>query len=487
MRNSVGAHLSVATAGVLLVVSVALVVGLASYELRRGLASKRTAATMVTDLFTASVSPGVVFGDRDAITAEVANLCRTEAVLGASVLLADEHGDAVLCGSAAQDLASAHAPGVEVTDERMIVTRRILGRDSQPVGLARVAFSLAPEKHAQAETRRTLALGGFLVMVLTGAMLTVLTRRRVVGPLLRLVSVARRIELGDLGARADGRGRDELGTLARAFNSMGDAIAQRDWALREELQVAADLQVSILPRHGSFAGIEVSAIMQPATEVGGDYYDIIPTKDGCWIGIGDVSGHGLGAGVIMLMLQASIAALVRSQPRISPVDVVCTVNGVLFENIRVRMGRRDHATLSVVRYDSDGTLRFAGAHEDILVFRAATGAVESVETPGTWVGAIRDVRHAMTESRLNLSPGDVVVFYTDGITEAMRGTEQFGLERLIDVVSLAARGPIAELPSAVTDAVRAWTSVLADDVSLVALRCTAVDGLANEKSEETRN
>ncbi len=66
------------------------------------------------------------------------------------------------------------------------------------------------------------------------------------------------------------------------------------------------MQTSILPRKFAVPGLEISAKMIPASEVGGDYYDVIPVDDGCWIAIGDVSGHGLDAGLVMLMLQSSI-------------------------------------------------------------------------------------------------------------------------------------------------------------------------------------
>src|SRR5262249_53241849 len=157
-------------------------------------------------------------------------------------------------------------------------------------------------------------------------------------------------------------------------------------------------------------------------------------------------------------------------PDASPASIETMVNGIVYENVRSRMGRRDHATLSVLRYQRDGRLSFAGAHEDILVHRASTGDVEVVETPGTWIGAVKDIASATTETRIVLDPGDVVVLYTDGVTEARREGAQFGLDRLIDVVRASAASPVAAIRDAVTGAVAAWAPSPDDDVSVVVLR-----------------
>lgn len=467
MKLSVGTQLAIVTVSVLLVVTSALVVGLASEERQRAIEGKQAAATMLTELFAASVSAGVVFADDDAVKAVLENLRHTEDVVGGAVFAPSSGTPAGSFGEVPPPNAT---PGVELEGSRLVVTRAILDNDGNVVGWARVAFSLARENATVARTERDLAIGGAIVMVVTAALLIGLARQRVVQPLMTLVAAAKQIERGDLTERAPERGDAEIATLARAFNNMGEAIAERERQLKAELQVAADLQISILPKDTQVEGVEMSAMMKPATEVGGDYYDIIPTQDGCWLGIGDVSGHGLGAGVIMLMIQSAVSALVAAKPNVSPVEVECAVNRVLYENIRQRMGRRDHATLSILRYRNDGTVRFAGAHEELIVYRAATETVETFETPGTWVGAKKDVSSATTESMLALGPGDVLVLYTDGVTEAMRDGVQFGFDRLLETVRCAAKGSASSVRDAVTSAVSAWTAAPADDVSVVVLR-----------------
>jgi sigma-B regulation protein RsbU (phosphoserine phosphatase) len=164
-------------------------------------------------------------------------------------------------------------------------------------------------------------------------------------------------------------------------------------------------------------GLEIAATMLPATEVGGDYYDVLPTPRGCWIGIGDVAGHGLRPGLVMMMLQSIVSALVRSNPESAPRDVLRVVNAVLYENVRERLGQDEHATLSLIRYRESGELLFAGAHEDMLVLRADSGQVEAVPTLGTWVGATKDIDEATQDTRYCLRDGDVLLLYTDLMRE----------------------------------------------------------------------
>lgn len=495
MKLSVGTQLAIVTVAVLLAVTTLLVWVLAAEERRQTLEHKRAAATTVTDLFAASAAAGVVFKDEDAVRAMLDNLHATDDVVAAAVFELPPPGDPApanrgrLIGSFGQAIDFKATRGAvfegDPGHERLLVTQQIVDSDHKAVGVVRIAFSLEHEYASAAQTQWNLALGGLFVMLVTAGLLIGFARVRLVRPLMNLVQTAKHIEEGELlKSRAPETGNVEVATLARALNSMGDAIADRERQLRGELQVAADLQISILPKLERSIGMEperedrMAAIMKPATEVGGDYYDIIKVPDGYWLGIGDVSGHGLGAGVIMLMIQSAVAALVAARPDITPCEVECAVNRVLYENIRTRMGRRDHATLSILRYHDDGRVRFAGAHEDIIVYRAASGTVETFETPGTWVGAKKDVTSATVESTLQLAPNDVMVLYTDGITEAKRSGarqgEQFGIDRLTEAVRRAAssRASPSGVCDAIAEAVNQWTdkSEPFDDVSIVVMK-----------------
>jgi hypothetical protein len=159
---------------------------------------------------------------------------------------------------------------------------------------------------------------------------------------------------------------------------------------QSELSIARQVQTSILPRNLKVEGLDVSARMLPAEDVGGDYYDVLPTPGGCWIAVGDVSGHGLKAGLVTLMLQSAMATLSRARPNASPSEVLPFINEMLYENIRERQSDDHHVTLSLLRYDANGQFEIAGAHEDLIVFQAATRKCVVLPTSGTWLGAIPD-------------------------------------------------------------------------------------------------
>jgi phosphoserine phosphatase RsbU/P len=284
-------------------------------------------------------------------------------------------------------------------------------------------------------------------------------RRRVVYELLReLVSAAL-------------HGAELMRRVAHEAAAREKAEKQR---LESELAIATRIQTSILPRDLSVRGLEIAATMLPATEVGGDYYDVLPTPHGCWIGIGDVAGHGLRPGLVMMMLQSVVSALVRSNPEAAPRDVLRVVNGVLYENVRERLRQDEHATLSLISYREDGELVFAGAHEDMLILRAESGKVELVPTLGTWVGATKDIDEATVNSRCRLREGDVLLLYTDGVIEAQNGAgEQFGVERLAHELQRLGQAPAAEIRDKLAAAVTEFMSVQHDDIALLVARYRA--------------
>lgn len=241
--------------------------------------------------------------------------------------------------------------------------------------------------------------------------------------------------------------------------------------LAEELEIAQCIQASLLPREVQVARLEIAAVMQPCAEMGGDYYDIRRLEDGCWIGIGDVAGHGVSAGLVMLMVQCLAAALTGTIASASPSQVLARMNTVLFDNIRTRMGSDEHITATLLRFYSDGRVVFAGAHEDIVVLRASTGRCERIETYGTWLGVVPHIDGQNPDAELRLSPGDTLLLYTDGLTEARNAAgEQFGLERVCAALERAEEGSAADLLGALLASLRGFTRTIADDVTALVLR-----------------
>jgi serine phosphatase RsbU (regulator of sigma subunit) len=261
---------------------------------------------------------------------------------------------------------------------------------------------------------------------------------------------------------------DEIGQLARAFNAMASIVAARQERLEGEMELARRIQTSILPRDLDVEGLEIAVRMLPASEVGGDYYDVRPIEGGCWFGIGDVAGHGLDAGLIMLMVQSSVAGLAHDA---SPSQVLAKVNEVVFDNVHERLRKHEHTTLTLVRYHADGRIVFAGAHEEIILVRARDGRAECVATSGPWVGLTSRIEDYVVDAECTLEDGDLMVLYTDGVTEAADASgRMFGTERLCAELESVHEQPVERIRDAVFDAVARWMHEQRDDVTVLVAR-----------------
>ncbi len=313
--------------------------------------------------------------------------------------------------------------------------------------VGRIAMVVSTERLATGENLRQRILLIIGLGCVGGLMLALSFVRFYIGPLIRVTEGA-------------------LATVERTAFEL--AAKQR---LEKELEIGARIQTCLLPRSVEIDGLEVAARMQPASEVGGDYYDFFAVARGGWIGIGDVAGHGLSSGLIMLMVQSSVASLCRKHPNASPREVVITLNNVLYDNIRHRLGNDEHVTFTLMRYFDDGRIAFAGAHEELLLCRAEDGKCRLVETPGTWLGAMKDVSRFTDDSHLQLREGDLLVLYTDGITEAMNESkEQFGLERLSALIEAAKDHPVEAIVERVFSEVRRHAREQDDDWTLLVMR-----------------
>jgi sigma-B regulation protein RsbU (phosphoserine phosphatase) len=245
-------------------------------------------------------------------------------------------------------------------------------------------------------------------------------------------------------------------------------------AARQENEIASRVQESILPGEVDVEGLAISAVMLPAEVVGGDYYDIIPVEDGCWLAIGDVAGHGLAAGFVMLMIQSAVQSLVRLSPRARPRELVCALNSAMYENIQKRMKRDEHATFCLVRYSPDGSLVFAGAHENILICRE-DGHCDSIAPVGVWLGLMEDISAVTTDTSTHLGPGDVMLLFSDGVIEAADGEgRRFGLDRLRALLVANRERSPQDVRTALMNAVLGWAARPQDDVTLLVVRCHAV-------------
>lgn len=330
--------------------------------------------------------------------------------------------------------------------------------------------------------------------------------RRLISPIEELVEGAEAIAQGQLDLEVKVRSKDEVGVLASAFNHMSHQlkqsfhtleakVAQRTAQLQQanqeiislnerlkaenirmsaELEVTRQLQKMILPKEEELSQIselDIAGFMEPADEVGGDYYDILQQNGNVRISIGDVTGHGLESGVLAIMVQTSLRTLMAHNET-DPVKVLNTLNRTIYDNIQ-RMNSDKNLTLSLLDY-RDGILSFSGQHEEIVVVRAS-GEVERIDTIdlGFPIGLEENISDFVSSAQLRLHLGDIVVLYTDGITEAENmNKKHYSLERLIEVVKMNGKRSAKEIRQNVIDDVRQHIGrqKVYDDITLVVLK-----------------
>jgi sigma-B regulation protein RsbU (phosphoserine phosphatase) len=353
---------------------------------------------------------------------------------------------------------------------------------------------------------RNLALITFLITLPIAVSIGWWLARRLTSPIAELVVVAEAIAQGQLEQTVKVYSKDEVGTLANAFNHMSHQlkesfdtleakVAKRTTELAQanqeisglnqrlrsenirmgaELEVTRRLQMMILPKQQeleSIEGLEIAGFMEPADEVGGDYYDVLQKNGLVKISIGDVTGHGLESGVIMLMAQTAVRTLQESN-QTDPVQFLDILNNTIYKNIQ-RINPAKSLTLALLDY-ADGILSLSGQHEEVIVVRSG-GKVERIDTMnlGFPIGLDEEIADFIASEQIQINSGDVVILYTDGITEAFDiNRQQYGIERLCEVASRNCSLSVEGIRQAVIDDVRQHigSQKVFDDITLVVLK-----------------
>lgn len=237
-----------------------------------------------------------------------------------------------------------------------------------------------------------------------------------------------------------------------------------------EMELARDIQMSLLPPQPQLRGYEIAASMEPAQEVGGDYYEIVTTPSGArYVAIGDVAGHGLSAGLVMMMAQTSLMTILKAEPDCSPSRALQCINNAIRENVG-RLGSHHYMTMSILKL-GDRAIEVAGHHQDILIYRAARNTVEVQPTTGTWLGITDDIQDFVAPVYIPIGVDDRVLLFTDGLTEADRGTgDMFGQDRLLQLFAAHAAGVPAEAAASILEEIRAFQATQHDDMTMLLIR-----------------
>ncbi|HKV02802.1 MAG TPA: SpoIIE family protein phosphatase [Ktedonobacteraceae bacterium] len=284
-----------------------------------------------------------------------------------------------------------------------------------------------------------------VLMLLVGLVFGLITTRALVRRLRHLSSATTRFADGDFTQRVQVSRRDEVGQLEEQFNRMAEelvesmaqrqALAEQNARLEErarfdqELRTARLIQHSLLPKDvPTLPGWQIAPYYQPAREVGGDLYDFLMFEDGrLGLVIGDVSGKGVPAALVMATTQSMLRA--AAQAAVSPGEVLARVNELLC----VDMPPNLFVTCFYAILDPvSGRLHYANAGHD-LPYRQYSGGVSELRATGMPLGLMPGMRYE--ENEATLASGDSVLFYTDGLVEAHNAKrDMFGFPHLMELV-----------------------------------------------------
>jgi sigma-B regulation protein RsbU (phosphoserine phosphatase) len=320
-----------------------------------------------------------------------------------------------------------------------------------------------------------------------------------------LYEATQHVDRGDLTHRIQIRGRDQLAVLEKSFNSMTESLVKlvaeqkQKQRMESELAFAYEVQDLLFPHTlMGLTSLDVYGVCRPARSLSGDYYDFIPLgSDKLVLAVGDISGKGIPAALLMATVHAFVrayslapemeltsatletGALTKIDRRIySPGDGVVPPRlspAILMANLNYQVFRctppEKYATMFLACYDAKlSELTYCNAGHLPPIMLSADGRVTRLETSGTVAGLFDGATYS--ESTIPMQPGDLLVACSDGVTEPENNTVEFGEERLIALIQENRDQPLSRIGKIVTDAVAEWigSAEQPDDMTVVLAR-----------------
>ncbi len=329
----------------------------------------------------------------------------------------------------------------------------------------------------------------FALIELMACLMAIALSRTITRSIADLYDATRQIDRGNLEHRIPVRRKDQLAALAASFNTMTTSLKdllrqQREKdRLESELKVAQEVQNNLFP-HSSIAlpEFELFGICQPARTIGGDYYDFIPFGTSqLYLALGDISGKGISAALLMASLHSAVRAYrsaaspemletdvqQRNDLNVSPGKLLALLNGHLYRSTQAAK----YATLFLACYDSASRrLTYSNGGHLPPIILCMDGSIKRLVCGGSVVGLLEDQRYE--EETVEMHAGDVLIAYSDGLTEPEKDQVDFGEERLIDVVRRNRILPLPDIADRTVQEVRTWIGdqEQPDDMTLVLAR-----------------
>ncbi len=327
-------------------------------------------------------------------------------------------------------------------------------------------------------TKTTLILAGLIIV---GLSLIYLLISVLVKPIQALTDGVRAIGEGDFSDELEIDGPEEIGEIARAFNEITSKFREAQKSvveqerMQKEMQVAQEIQHSLLPgKVPAVSGYDIASLYRAAKEVGGDYYDFVSVdEDTLGVVVADVSGKGVPGSLVMTMIRTALRMEARGSH--SAADVMSRMNDFVTEDMKKGM----FVTIFYLILDSKNrVISYASAgHNPMILFRAETDETFFLNPRGFPVGiSLPDenlFRRSIDVEKIKLKKDDMLVIYTDGVTEAMNeAREQYGEDRLLALIKEHGTKSPDEFVDALNEDIKIFTSGYPqnDDITVVAMK-----------------
>jgi serine phosphatase RsbU (regulator of sigma subunit) len=360
-------------------------------------------------------------------------------------------------------------PGTKRVGDWIVVTMP----DKTGAGLR---FGIArPVGNLLSELRRTTARNaGFGLLFIAVALVGIVPLSgRLTRNLTTLTEGVGRIAQGEYHTRVNVKSADEIGRLAAAFNQMAADVEQHQRSaveqerIRRELELGRRIQFDMLPHAPLHFGLtEVKGVSVPAREVGGDFFNYFALDSGLVaLLVGDVSGKGVGAALLMANIQASL------RTRFALGQGLSAIADAIDRDIEANSPGPVYATLFIAIFDpATRLMRYVNAGHNPQYVRRGDGRLEKMSSTGMPVGLLAG--HGYSEREVQLTPGDLLFFYTDGCVEMENeSAEMFGAERLESLVAASGSGNASEVLVTVEQAIATFRGGrdLFDDATMMAV------------------
>lgn len=339
----------------------------------------------------------------------------------------------------------------------------------------------------------------FAVVILIALLIGIRLTRTITYSVASLYKATQHINRGDFEHRIQVRERDQLATLQTAFNSMTESLQRliaeqkEKERLQSELEIAHEVQEQLFPRNISGTRtLEVHGICRPARIVSGDYYDFLSySPEHMGIAVGDISGKGISAALLMATIHSAVRAYEQEQQVAveaasaygttgraagivnasfvppSPAQMLWLLNRHLFRSTQPEK----YATLFLGFYDGDKRrLTYSNAGHLAPIILGEDGLVRRLEAGGMVVGLFDDMEYQ--EETVDIRSGDIFIAFSDGMTEPENEFGEYGEERLIETIAANRHLPLERISAHAVSAVRDWIGAVEqpDDITLVLAR-----------------